>query len=307
MADTQQRPEPTRKAEPDQDQDPDQDRDPEVGLDHVPDYIRMAARMAPDQWVTLVDPTWQGEGAPPRWAMIGEWRSDTEGELAEFRENEEYRPSPLAHEWPDPTDPVDAAVQLAATGYGPPEDVYRALATRPFAVAEGDEDGAIGLVDVPDRGPMVLAFSSPAQVTAAGDPKYGLIHAAELLELLPDGHGILLNSGGPVGMGLKTDELRAALADAADAEPTATPESGSEPAPEPEPDGEPESGPTPTPTPASVHPPAPDAGAVPGGEEEPGGDEEPGHHRVPDITEVLVGVRPRPDGATAEPASPASA
>jgi hypothetical protein len=182
---------------------------PGIGMDAVPDYIRVAAKASPGQWIGLVDPTWRGDGSPPTWAVIGEWRADGGGELAEFRDNAEYRPSPLAHDWPEPTDPVDAAVQLSATGYGPPEDVRRALAVGPLAVAL-DEKGAIKVIKLPDGEPAVLLFSSEAQVTAAGDPPYGAISAPELAELLPPDHWALLNLGGPVGMRLGPEDLRAA-------------------------------------------------------------------------------------------------
>jgi hypothetical protein len=86
----------------------------------VPDSVREAARMAPDHWLGMVDPAWNGEDELPPWAMIGQWR-----------ENEDYRPSPSALGWPKPTDDVDAAMQLAATGYGPGEAVTDALAALP--------------------------------------------------------------------------------------------------------------------------------------------------------------------------------
>src|SRR5689334_19769054 len=56
----------------------------------VPDSIREAGRLAPDHWLGMVDPTWTGEGEPPSWALVGEWRSSPEGEIVEWRDNEEY-------------------------------------------------------------------------------------------------------------------------------------------------------------------------------------------------------------------------
>lgn len=182
-----------------------------LGADSIPEFIRDAARAAPGQWVGLVDPTWQGEGPPPAWAVVGEWLGDEAGEPVEFRANEQYRPSPLAHEWPNPTDAIDAAVQLSATGYCPPEDCNRALLAGPLAFAL-DEAGAVDIVEMPEGDLTVLAFSSDAQVTAAGDPPYAVIALAEVLERLQPGCGILLNLGAPVGMRLDLDELRSALA-----------------------------------------------------------------------------------------------
>ncbi|MFD7800275.1 type VII secretion system-associated protein, partial [Streptomyces anulatus] len=100
----------------------------------VPDDIRAAARTAPDHWFGTVDPAWRGEGEPPLWAVIGQWRSDADGEIVEWQRNEQYRPSPGMLGWPEPTDDVDAAMQLAATGYGPVEDVALAAIAAELAV-----------------------------------------------------------------------------------------------------------------------------------------------------------------------------
>ncbi|MGW5120569.1 type VII secretion system-associated protein, partial [Streptomyces noursei] len=76
-----------------------------------PPEVVEAAREAPDHWLAMVDLTWVGEGAPPLWAVIGQWRSGPDGTIVEWRDNPEYRPSPQMLEWADPTDPVDRAVQ----------------------------------------------------------------------------------------------------------------------------------------------------------------------------------------------------
>lgn len=82
----------------------------------VPTEIRKAGRLAPDPWLGMVDPAWQGEDEPPHWAVVGQWRSGSAGEIEEWRPNEEYRPSPQPLGRPAPSDPVDEAVQRAATG-----------------------------------------------------------------------------------------------------------------------------------------------------------------------------------------------
>ncbi|MFJ4153068.1 type VII secretion system-associated protein, partial [Streptomyces galbus] len=93
----------------------------------VPPEVREAARLAPQTLLGVMDPAWAGEGDPPNWALVGQWRSGPDGEIEEWFPNAGYRPSPEAMGWPDPTDAVDHAVQLAATGYGPAQDVPRAL------------------------------------------------------------------------------------------------------------------------------------------------------------------------------------
>jgi hypothetical protein len=178
----------------------------------VPDSIREAARLAPDHWLGMVDPAWTGEGEPPPWAMIGQWRSSQEGEIVEWRENDEYRPSPAALGWPEPTDEVDAAVQRAATGYGPGEAVAETLAALPeaavFVTLEGDPLPATA----PDGKTRVIpVFTSPAYLHAAGRLAFELMDVRDLVDRLPADHSLYLNPSAPVSMTVDTAMLREAL------------------------------------------------------------------------------------------------
>jgi hypothetical protein len=178
----------------------------------VPDSIREAARLAPDHWLGMVDPAWSGEDAPPSWAVVGQWRSSPEGEIVEWRDNEEYRPSPSALGWPEPIDEVDAAAQLAATGYGPGDAVTEALAALPeaavFVTPEGDPLPATA----PDGTTRVIpVFTSPAYLHAAGRLAYELIGVRSLVDRLPADHVLYLNPSAPVSMTVDTAMLREAL------------------------------------------------------------------------------------------------
>ncbi|WP_345747506.1 type VII secretion system-associated protein [Streptomyces sp. ODS28] len=178
----------------------------------VPDEIREAGRLAPDHWLGMVDPTWQGEGRPPAWALVGQWRSSPEGEIVEWQDNEEYRPSPRALGWPEPLDEVDAAVQLAATGYGPGEDVTGALAATEEVAVFVTPDGSPLAATAPDEEtPVVPVFTSPAYLHTSGRLAFALHPVRALLERLPEGHLIYLNPSAPVSMTVDTDELRALL------------------------------------------------------------------------------------------------
>ncbi|MGO4430889.1 type VII secretion system-associated protein, partial [Streptomyces sp. MCAF7] len=99
-----------------------------------PEEFVQAAKAAPNHWLYLTDPTWRGEAPPPEFAVVGQWRSDDNGEIVEWQANEDYVPSPGARGWPEPTDDVDRAVQLATTGYGPADDVTAALAKAELAM-----------------------------------------------------------------------------------------------------------------------------------------------------------------------------
>ncbi|MBP0452897.1 type VII secretion system-associated protein [Kitasatospora sp. RG8] len=173
----------------------------------VPDHIAAAARVAPGHWIGLVDPAWAGDGPPPAWAVIGQWRAGEDGGVEEFAANEEYRMSPLALEWPAPTDPVDAAGQLSVTGYGPPGDVYRALASAQVAVPLDGEGGVAG-IELPDGETVAVVFTARSWLAAAGGPEHAVLGVADLLERLPRGCRILVNPGAPAAMRLEQDALR---------------------------------------------------------------------------------------------------
>jgi hypothetical protein len=176
----------------------------------VPPEILEAARLAPDHWLGMVDPAWSGEGEPPDWAVMGQWRAGYEGEIEEWRPNEAYRPSPRALGWPAPTDEVDDAVQLAATGYGPGEAVHRALATAEVAVLTGSDGGPLRAT-TPDGTWVVPVFTSPAQLHVAGRLGYRLMPTREAVDLLPPEHLLYLNASGAVGMTVETEPLREAI------------------------------------------------------------------------------------------------
>lgn len=177
----------------------------------IPPDLLEAAKRAPDHWLGMVDPNWSGDGSPPSWAVMGEWRSDTTGEIVQWRENEEYRPSPSARGWPPPTDEVDEAIQLAVTGYGPAEDVTRRLKGAEVAVPV-DPDGRPLLASTPDGIPVIPVHTSPAQLDALGRLAYDAVPVALLLDLLESDQRLLVNPSGAASLLLETDALRRAVA-----------------------------------------------------------------------------------------------
>jgi hypothetical protein len=196
----------------------------------IPDSIREAGRLAPDHWLGMVDPAWTGEGTPPGWAMVGQWRSSPEGEIVEWRDNEEYRPSPSALGWPEPADDVDAAVQLAASGYGPGEAVTDALAALPEAAVFVTPEGDLLPATAPDGTTRVIpVFTSPGYLHAAGRLAFVLMSVRELTERIPADHVVYLNPSAPVSMTVETGMLREAL----ERVPESAPEESGDAAPRP--------------------------------------------------------------------------
>ncbi|MCK7626403.1 type VII secretion system-associated protein [Streptomyces sp. RS10V-4] len=176
-----------------------------------PPEVVEAAREAPDHWLAMVDLTWAGEGAPPLWAVIGQWRSGPDGTIEEWRDNPEYRPSPQMLDWADPTDPVDRAVQLAATGYGPERAVWEELARAEVSVLVTAAGTPLAAAS-PEGAPVVPVYTAPAQLEAAGRLLYDRRPVAELLGQLPPGHALYVNPAGAVSMVVEPARLHPAPA-----------------------------------------------------------------------------------------------
>ncbi|WP_406841727.1 type VII secretion system-associated protein (plasmid) [Streptomyces sp. AHU1] len=189
-------------------------------LKDVPDDIREAARLAPDHWISPVDPQWEGEGPPPPWAMIGQWRSGSDGEIEEWADNPLYRPSPRALGMPEPRDPIDNLVQLAVAGWGSGQDVMDALASATVAVLM-DTDGRLWTAFTPDGSPVVPVLTTVDDAPTTLFLTWKNLPVRELVEQLPDGHRIYLNPAGPISMIVETESLKETIA-AADAEEPST-------------------------------------------------------------------------------------
>lgn len=192
----------------------------------IPEAVRAAARQAPGHWIGVVDPEWTDERTPPEWAVLGEWRSDDSGGVGDYRANPAYRPSAAVLGWPEPTDPVDAAAQRAATGYGSVDEALSALAAAEITVLRGPDGGPLTAAGR-DGAPVILLFTSPAHEFMSAALVHDTLPARELARSLSgSGTWLSVNAGaaapllvpadsllGPVG-GPGAEETRAA--DAAD-------------------------------------------------------------------------------------------
>ncbi|MFJ2008483.1 type VII secretion system-associated protein [Streptomyces chartreusis] len=180
-----------------------------------PADIQEAARHAPDHWIGMVDPAWKADGPPPEWAVVGWWRSGGNGTIEAWRENRDYRPSPQALGWPAPTDPVDAAVQLASTGYGSVQDVHRSLAVAEVAYLV-HSDGTPVCGAAPDQTAVLPVFTAPPHIEAAGRLLFEVRPVVDVVKQIPLGHQLYINPTGVVSMLVETEILLSEL-DAGDA------------------------------------------------------------------------------------------
>ncbi|MEU4656098.1 type VII secretion system-associated protein [Streptomyces sp. NPDC023723] len=192
----------------------------------APADVEEIARLAPDHWISSVDPGWHAGSPPPASAVAGRWRSGPDGRVEEWEGNDTYRPTPEALGWPEPTDPVDAALHLAVTGYGSLDAVLHALAEARLLVLTLP-DGAPVTATVTDGGPVVPAYTAPQHLAAAGAFAFVRHTVPELLSRLPEDHRLYLNPTSPAGtvVDLGHETLTKALTDPArpDPDPDAAP------------------------------------------------------------------------------------
>jgi hypothetical protein len=183
---------------------------PDGEIPTPPDAIVQAARVAPDHWFYFQDRAWTGADMPPSWAMVGRWRSDAAGDIVEWQDNTRYRPSPEALGWPEPADPVDAAVQLAVTGYGSDEDACRALADAEVAVLTAPDGEPLTAV-LSDGTPGVPVFTAPIHLRRAGGFSFERYLVRDLVRQLPLGHFLYVNPPSPADMSVDVSVLTEVL------------------------------------------------------------------------------------------------
>ncbi|MFI2782377.1 type VII secretion system-associated protein [Streptomyces sp. ALB3] len=174
----------------------------------IPEAVKAAGRRAPGHWIGVVDPEWTEERTPPEWAVLGEWRSEESGDLGEYRANPAYRPSARVLGWPEPTDPVDAAAQRAATGYGSVEAALAALAEAEVSVVRAPDGGPLTAAGR-DGAPVILVFTSPAHEFMSAALRHDTVAGRELARS-PGGPGTMLmvNAGAAAPLFVPADSLR---------------------------------------------------------------------------------------------------
>ncbi|GAA2933156.1 hypothetical protein GCM10010518_19940 [Kitasatospora cinereorecta] len=173
----------------------------------VPEAVKAAARRAPGHWVGVVDPEWTEERTPPEWAVLGEWQSDESGSVGEYRANPVYRPSARVLGWPEPTDPVDAAAQRAATGYGSVEEALAALAEADVTVVRGPDGGPLTAAGR-DGAPVVLLFTSPTHEFMSAALHHDTLSVRELAHSLRGpGTMLMVNAGAAAPLLVPADSL----------------------------------------------------------------------------------------------------
>ncbi|GAA3560312.1 hypothetical protein GCM10022295_48120 [Streptomyces osmaniensis] len=186
---------------------PGADDDQATDTPEIPEAVRDAARRAPGHWIGMVDPEWTQDRTPPEWAVLGEWQSDESGDVGDYRPNPAYRPSARVLGWPEPTDPVDAAAQRAATGYGSVDEAIAALTETEITVVRGPEGGPLTAAGL-DGAPVILSFTSPAHEFMSSALRHDTVPARELARSLRgSGAQLMVNAGAAAPLLVPADRL----------------------------------------------------------------------------------------------------
>lgn len=168
------------------------------------------ARRAPGTWLYSIDPAYDPAGQVPPYAILGAWPVDADGRPGPFQHNPNYRPSPASLGLPVPTDAVEAAMQLAATGHGSDGDVVRLLAgATVYLISDGPgaEPGITLYADDEGRFVPVLTDARHAPATAPG---LRAVPCRALLDALPADVALKLNPGSRVSVRIPSEDVRAA-------------------------------------------------------------------------------------------------
>ncbi|MEK8171951.1 hypothetical protein NKH77_29010 [Streptomyces sp. M19] len=105
---------------------------------------------------------------------------------------------------------ADAAAQLAATGYGPPEAVADALLDAGEVAVCVGEDGRPVLTETPEGTRAVSVFTASPRLDADRLPPHVMMPVPELLDQVPRERDLVfLSSSAPVALLVPVDGLRA--------------------------------------------------------------------------------------------------
>lgn len=168
----------------------------------ITEELRAQARRQPGGWVYALDPAVDPNGEVPGWAVRGGFRVGPDGELTgDWTANPKYRPSPAALGLPAPANPLEAALQRAATGTGSEDALLDAvLDGELFLFARGPDD-----TDLYVRDGTVQAFTSAALLPERW-PQWQRRTGRQLATALA-GRSLQLNPGRPVGVTLPGDAV----------------------------------------------------------------------------------------------------
>ncbi len=190
----------------------------------ITEEVRQAARQNPGGWVYKIDGAFGPTEPVPPEAIVGAWKVDDRGSLTgEFRPNPKYRsgvakPGAFAF---TPLNDLEAALSEARAGRLPEQKLLHALANAELAVPSAAElDAADGsgfqpLVFPKDDLQLLACFSDESRI---GDyaklaPHTLKIRGRDLLRLVPEGFGLVVNPGSAAAFDISPNGIAEMLQD----------------------------------------------------------------------------------------------
>lgn len=177
----------------------------------ITEGMREVAWANPGQWVYVIDPDFDPDGAVPAWGIEGAFPTNRAGQILRdgYRPNGKYRPGPRRRGFPVPVNQVERALELAVAEYGPTSDLLVALrqATLVIPALRGAR-GQIPIVTDSEGRSLLMAFTSTERVTAgaaAGGPPREL-EVRRLADVLRRVR-VRLNPGSPPSLTLDGPEI----------------------------------------------------------------------------------------------------
>ncbi|URM99440.1 type VII secretion system-associated protein [Actinomadura madurae] len=171
----------------------------------------------PGSWLYEVDPFFGADDDVPPYGIVGAWSIDAQGRITDsFKKNSGYRPSPQVLGFPEPTDQLDAAIQLVVAGYGPDGQAVARLLSAEVLVASAPEDGGGSLwVHEVEGIEGIFVFSSPGQLPREPlfeDGAWRTVFGRDLAASAPDDVDVVININSPARWKVEAQRLKASLA-----------------------------------------------------------------------------------------------
>ncbi|MER6245216.1 type VII secretion system-associated protein [Streptomyces griseorubiginosus] len=177
---------------------------PAPAIPAVTEALRAQAARQRGGYVYAIDPYFDADGAVPPYGIVGGWSVDGEGRLVTFSHNPNYRPSPVALEFPAPPTPLDAAMQKAVTGYAGEAELLAAFreATLMLFAQEGQQ--GLYTVTEDDGSRYVPAFTHPTHTPDS----WHQWHHTQGQQLAAAGVPVRLNPGHRLSLTIPAEALR---------------------------------------------------------------------------------------------------
>lgn len=184
----------------------------------ITDAMREHARSLPGARLYVMDPEFDANGEVPPWGVRGAFPADpTTGEISreQWIPNPNYRPGPKMRDWPEPTNAIERALELAASGYSAADGLLHTLAAAHAhlsVITDVQDPEQIPVVADHNGRPVLHAYTSENRLPPQNTATSQRIAVRILVKILnaPDMQ-LALNVDSPPGIILPGRDIVAAM------------------------------------------------------------------------------------------------